>query len=75
MNASLPPITVSRFDLVRLEALLGVARPAPASGGAGPAKELGRARVVEAEAMPADVVTMNSTRHLRGRAQRREPHP
>ena len=61
MNASLPSITVSRFDLVRLEALLEspALRLHPAAQALG--EELGRARVVEAEAMPADVVTMNST--------------
>lgn len=52
-----PPIIITRHDLDRLQHLIG--------DGASPAldrldAELARAAVVEPEAVPADVVTMNS---------------
>lgn len=58
--STLPPITVSTRDLARLEALLEspAVRTLPAAQALG--DELVRANVVEPEAMPADVVSMNS---------------
>lgn len=58
---SLPQITVSTLDLVRLNALLD----SPAAHAQPDLEdlrmELDRARVVEPEAMPPNVATMNST--------------
>ncbi len=54
---ALPAITVSRLDVARLEALLATAHGEVAEG---LEEELLRATVVAPEAMPADVVTMNS---------------
>ncbi|MEO8809568.1 MAG: nucleoside diphosphate kinase regulator [Rhodanobacter sp.] len=54
-------ITVSRIDLDRIEALLE-RLPAAEAGKLGPLRaELDRAEVVEPAAMPAHIVTMNST--------------
>ena len=61
MNRStLPPITLSSLDLMRLESLLEAPehRHAPAAIALG--EEIGRAAVLPPERMPADVVTMNS---------------
>ncbi len=57
----LPQITVSTLDLARLSALLAspAARAQPDLDDL--RKELDRAQVVEPEAMPPNVVTMNST--------------
>lgn len=62
MNRStLPPITLSSLDVLRLESLLEAPefRDAPAAVALG--EEIGRATVLPPERMPADVVTMNST--------------
>ncbi|QKT03111.1 nucleoside diphosphate kinase regulator [Ectothiorhodospiraceae bacterium 2226] len=58
--SQLPPITVSAFDLDRLEALLDKL-PKPASPEINALRaELARANIVEPEEMPPTVVTMNS---------------
>jgi len=54
-----PAITVSEPDLERLEALLA-GLPATQPGADALRKELDRAVIVRPEAMPPDVVTMNS---------------
>ncbi|HTM29166.1 MAG TPA: nucleoside diphosphate kinase regulator, partial [Rhodanobacter sp.] len=59
--SSKPPITLSRIDLERIEALLERAAPADAANLAALRAELDRAEVVEPAAMPAQIVTMNST--------------
>lgn len=62
MNAStLPPITLSSLDVLRLEAMLEAPgyRGSPIAAALG--EEIGRANVLAPEHMPADVVTMNST--------------
>lgn len=56
-----PEITVSTDDLDRLEGLLGELRSGAPEIADGLRTELDRARIVEPEDMPADVVTMNST--------------
>ena len=56
-----PDITVSTADLDRLEGLLGALRAGAPEIADGLRSELDRARIVEPEDMPADVVTMNST--------------
>jgi regulator of nucleoside diphosphate kinase len=56
-----PPITVSRIDIERIEALLERLPAAEAARCAALIAELDRADVVEPTAMPADTVTMNST--------------
>ncbi|EIL88815.1 nucleoside diphosphate kinase regulator [Rhodanobacter fulvus Jip2] len=56
-----PPITVSRIDMERIEALLERLPAAEAARCAALISELDRADVVEPTAMPADTVTMNST--------------
>jgi regulator of nucleoside diphosphate kinase len=56
-----PPITVSRLDLDRLEALLERLPAAEVANLGGLRAELDRADVVEQAAMPAHTVTMNST--------------
>lgn len=65
MNLSIkehsPPITVSSLDLVRLEQLLNMRVYQHLPGREALQSELDRADVVEPQAMPADVVTMNST--------------
>ncbi|MEO7072845.1 MAG: nucleoside diphosphate kinase regulator [Rhodanobacter sp.] len=58
---SKPPITLSRVDLERIEALLERAPPAEAANLAALRAELDRAEVVEPTAIPAQIVTMNST--------------
>lgn len=56
-----PPITVSSRDLARLEALLESPAGRAAAGAEALSAELLRANVVAPEAMPADVVAMDST--------------
>jgi len=56
-----PAITVSSYDLERLEGLLLRQRAGAPQEGAGLRSELDRARIVEPAEMPHDVVTMNST--------------
>jgi regulator of nucleoside diphosphate kinase len=56
-----PEITVSMADLERLEGLLGELRGAAPEIADGLRSELDRARIVEPEDVPPDVVTMNST--------------
>lgn len=60
-KARRPEITVSTADLDRLEGLLGELRAGAPEIADGLRAELDRARIVEPEEMPADVVTMNST--------------
>lgn len=60
-KARRPEITVSTADLDRLEGLLGELRAGAPEIADGLRTELDRARIVEPEEMPADVVTMNST--------------
>ncbi|MET0321623.1 MAG: nucleoside diphosphate kinase regulator, partial [Duganella sp.] len=55
-----PQITVSSLDIERLEALLDALPSATADANAGLLDELGRAKVLEPEQMPPDVVTMRS---------------
>ncbi|PWK89800.1 nucleoside diphosphate kinase regulator [Fulvimonas soli] len=57
---TLPPIVLSRLDVERIEALLERLPPAEAARHEGLRAELERAEVREPEAMPPDVVTMNS---------------
>ena len=66
---ALPAITVSRLDVARLEALLATAHGEVADG---LEEELLRATVVAPEAMPADVVTMNSRIRCREQARGRD---
>jgi regulator of nucleoside diphosphate kinase len=61
MSEKRPDITVSMDDLERLEGLLGGLRAGAPEIAEGLRSELDRARIVEPEDMPADVVTMNST--------------
>ena len=62
MNLStLPPITLSSLDVLRLEALLEAPEHRTAPAAAALSEEIGRATVLSPERMPADVVTMNST--------------
>jgi len=56
-----PPITVSSLDLERIETLIESTPDPVFPGKAALLEELGRARVLEPEEMPHDVVTMNST--------------
>jgi regulator of nucleoside diphosphate kinase len=58
---SKPPITVSRIDMERIEALLERLPTAEADKLDALRAELDRAEVVEPSAMPDHVVTMNST--------------
>ena len=60
-KAKRPEITVSMDDLERLEGLLGELRGGAPEIADGLRSELDRARIVEPEDMPQDVVTMNST--------------
>jgi regulator of nucleoside diphosphate kinase len=60
-KAKRPEITVSMADLERLEGLLGELRAGAPEIADGLRSELDRARIVEPEDMPQDVVTMNST--------------
>lgn len=59
--SSKPPITVSRLDMERLEALLERLPAAEADKLEPLVAELDRADVVEPSAMPDHIVTMNST--------------
>ncbi|MFC5525709.1 nucleoside diphosphate kinase regulator [Rhodanobacter ginsengisoli] len=59
--SSQPPITVSRTDMERIEALLERQPSAQAGSFAALRAQLDRADVVEPVAMPAHTVTMNST--------------
>jgi regulator of nucleoside diphosphate kinase len=63
MASAQPPITLSRIDCERLEALLESA-PAGIDTSALEA-ELTRAEVVEPSALPDDVISMNSTARFR----------
>jgi regulator of nucleoside diphosphate kinase len=58
---SRPPIKVSRVDIDRIEALLERLPAADAGKFTALRAELDRAEVVEPEAVPAQIVTMNST--------------
>jgi regulator of nucleoside diphosphate kinase len=58
---SKPPVTLSRIDMQRIEALLERLPAAEAANFAALRAELDRADVVEPEAMPGHIVTMNST--------------
>jgi regulator of nucleoside diphosphate kinase len=58
---SKPPITLSRIDLERIEALIERAPPTEVANLAALRAELDRAEVVEPTAIPAQIVTMNST--------------
>lgn len=60
-KAKRPEITVSTDDLERLEGLLGELRGGAPEIADGLRAELDRARIVEPDEVPADVVTMNST--------------
>jgi len=55
-----PDIVVSSLDMERLEALFDSLPAAQAGQHAGLLEELSRANVVEPQAVPPDVVTMNS---------------
>lgn len=55
-----PQITVSSLDIERLEALFDALPTATANANARLLAELGRAKVVEPEQMPPNVVTMRS---------------
>ena len=55
-----PSVTVSSLDIERLEALFDALPAAEADANAGLLEELGRARVLEPEQMPPNVVTMRS---------------
>lgn len=59
--SSQPPITVSRTDMERIEALLERQPAAQAANFAALRDQLDRADVVEPVAMPAHTVMMNST--------------
>lgn len=61
MNSTRPQITVSSLDLQRLEAVLESLPRAAAPYADALEEELARATVLEPNAMPADVATMNST--------------
>ena len=56
-----PPITVSSLDAERIEALLDALPPTSEFNRELLLDELARAEIVEPHAMPAGVVTMNST--------------
>mgnify|MGYP003577509535 CR=1 FL=1 len=56
-----PAITVSSYDLERLEGLLVRRRVSAPQESTGLRSELDRARIVEPSEMPPDVVTMNTT--------------
>ena len=60
-KAKRPEITVSTADLDRLEGLLGELRAGAPEIADGLRAELDRARIVEPDEVPKDVVTMNST--------------
>jgi regulator of nucleoside diphosphate kinase len=56
-----PPIIISSQDLERLERLLDAVPPVHAPGLDALRRELDRAEIVEPEAIPPEVITMNST--------------
>ncbi|KFN43362.1 nucleoside diphosphate kinase regulator [Arenimonas oryziterrae] len=58
---SVPPITLSSFDVLRLEKLLQSPALRRTPSALALVEELDRARVLAPENMPGDVVTMNST--------------
>ena len=60
-KAKRPEITVSTDDLERLEGLLGELRGGAPEIAEGLRAELDRAKIVEPDEVPRDVVTMNST--------------
>jgi len=60
-KAKRPEITVSTDDLERLEGLLGELRGGAPEIADGLRAELDRAKIVERDEVPPDVVTMNST--------------
>lgn len=60
INIARPNIVVSSLDMERLEALIDALPAAQADNCAALLEELARAELVEPEAMPPDVVSMNS---------------
>ena len=60
INIARPNIVVSSLDMERLEALIDSLPAAQADNCAALLEELARAELVEPEAMPPDVVSMNS---------------
>jgi regulator of nucleoside diphosphate kinase len=70
---SLPPITVTRLDLQRLERMLGSLEDSDPTSEALEA-ELARARLVDHTQVPAGVVTMNSRVHCREERSGRDHH-
>jgi regulator of nucleoside diphosphate kinase len=72
LNMKRPDITVSSTDLERLEGLLGEIRAGAPAIADGLRAELDRARVVEPDEMPGNVVTMNSTVRFADAASGRE---
>ncbi|HYQ39717.1 MAG TPA: nucleoside diphosphate kinase regulator [Pseudomonas sp.] len=66
-----PPITITRLDLQRLEKLLDSLEDYGPTAEA-LERELGRAEVVSHDAVPAGVVTMNSTARCREEASGQE---
>lgn len=60
INIARPHIVVSSLDMERLEALIDSLPAAQADNCAALLEELARAELVEPEAMPPDVVSMNS---------------
>ena len=67
-----PQIIVSSQDLERLEGLLDTVSPEHAPGLDALRHELDRAEVVEPDAIPPDVITMNSTARFVEEASGRE---
>lgn len=61
MDLSLPPITISSLDLERIEELLASTAVKKLPGLEALQEELNRARVIDPEEVPPDLVTMNST--------------
>lgn len=61
MDNTLPPITMSRLDWDRIDTLLESQSVRGIPGVEGLRRELDRAQVVEPDAVPADVATMDST--------------
>jgi regulator of nucleoside diphosphate kinase len=64
-----PPLVLSRPDCARLEALLDAQ---PSADTQGLRAELERAQVVEPDAVPSDVIAMNSTARFRDEASGEE---
>ncbi|MBL8250960.1 MAG: nucleoside diphosphate kinase regulator [Candidatus Competibacter sp.] len=67
-----PPIILSSQDLERLERLLETVSPEHAPGLDALRRELDRAEVVEPDAIPPEVITMNSTARFLDEASGRE---